>query len=56
MQAEEEETQAGFLIRNLLKGFAFFFVIVVAFYFVEGYIQDNFQTHIEEIRANPGIL
>ena len=56
MQTEEEETQAGFLIRNLLKGFAFFFVIVVAFYFVEGYIQDNFQTHIEEIRANPGIL
>lgn len=56
MQVEEEETQAGFLVRNLLKGIAFFFVIVVAFYFFEGYIQDNFQTHIEEIRANPGIL
>jgi small neutral amino acid transporter SnatA (MarC family) len=56
MQVEEEETHSGFLIRNLLKGLAFFFVIVIAFYFLEGYIQDNFQSHIGDIRANPGIL
>jgi membrane protein YqaA with SNARE-associated domain len=56
MQVEEEETQTGFLVRNLLKGLAFFFVIVVAFYFLEEYIQDNFQSHIGDIRANPGIL
>jgi membrane protein YqaA with SNARE-associated domain len=53
---EEEETRSGFLFRNLLKGLAFFFVIAIAFYFFEGYIQDNFKSHIEDIRANPGIL
>jgi membrane protein YqaA with SNARE-associated domain len=56
MQVEEEESHSGFLIRNLLKGLAFFFVIVIAFYFLEEYIQDNFQSHIGDIRANPGIL
>lgn len=53
---EQEETRSGFLFRNLLRGLAFFFVIVIAFYYLEGYIQDNFQSHIEDIRANPGIL
>ncbi len=56
MQAEEEETQSGFLVRNLLRGLAFFVVIVVVFYLMEGYIQDNFQSHIDDIRSNPGLL
>jgi len=49
MQTEEEETQSGFLVRNLLRGLAFFVVIVVVFYLMEGYIQDNFQSHIDDI-------
>jgi membrane protein YqaA with SNARE-associated domain len=53
---EEEETHSGFLIRNLLRGLVFFFVIIVAFYFLEEIIQENFKSHIDEIRANPGIL
>jgi membrane protein YqaA with SNARE-associated domain len=53
---EEEETHSGFLIRNLLRGLVFFFVIIVAFYFLEEFIQENFKSHIGEIRANPGIL
>jgi membrane protein YqaA with SNARE-associated domain len=56
MQEEKEETQSGFLVRNLLRGLAFFVVIIVAFYLMEGFIQDNFRSHIDEIRANPGIL
>jgi len=53
---EEEETHSGFLIRNLLRGLVFFFVIIIAFYFLEEFIQENFKSHIGEIRANPGIL
>jgi len=53
---EEEETHSGFLIRNLLRGLIFFFVIIIAFYFLEEFIQENFKSHIGEIRANPGIL
>jgi membrane protein YqaA with SNARE-associated domain len=53
---EEEETHSGFLIRNLLRGLVFFFVIIVAFYFLEEFIQENFKSHIGEIRANPGVL
>ncbi len=53
---EEEETHSGFLIRNLLRGLVFFFVIIIAFYFLEEFIQENFKNHIGEIRANPGIL
>jgi len=56
MHVEEEETQSGFLVRNLLRGLAFFVFIVVAFYLMESYIQENFQSHIEDIRANPGLL
>jgi len=56
MQEEKEETQSGFLVRNLLRGLAFFVVIVVVFYLMEGYIQDNFQSHIDDIRSNPGLL
>jgi membrane protein YqaA with SNARE-associated domain len=54
MQAEE--TKSGFLFRNLIRGLLWFAVIITAFILLEGYIQDNFQEHINDIRANPGLL
>jgi membrane protein YqaA with SNARE-associated domain len=56
MQLQEEETHSSFLFRNLFKGLLWFAVIITAFIFMEGYIQENFKTHIDDIRANPGIL
>lgn len=53
---EQEETHSGFLFRNLFKGLLWFAVIITAFILMEGYIQDNFKSHIDDIRANPGIL
>ncbi|QLH32834.1 MAG: hypothetical protein HWD62_10780 [Cyclobacteriaceae bacterium] len=55
-EQEEEETRSGFLLRNLIKGLLWFAVIITAFILLEGYIQENFESHIAEIRANPGIL
>jgi|GEM_PF-748485 len=55
-QQEEEETRSGFLMKNLVRGLIGFVVIITVFILMEGYIQDNFQSHIGEIRANPGIL
>lgn len=56
MQQQEEETHSSFLFRNLFKGLLWFAVIITAFIFMEEYIQANFKSHIEDIRANPGIL
>jgi len=56
MHQPEEETQAGFLFKNLLRGLIFFAVIITAFILLEEYIQDNFQSHIDEIRSNPLLL
>jgi membrane protein YqaA with SNARE-associated domain len=53
---EKEETRSSFLLRNLLKGLAWFAVIIVAFVLLESYIQQNFKEHIDTIRANPGVL
>lgn len=53
---EEEETHSSFLFRNLFKGLLWFAVIITAFILMEEYIQDNFRSHIGDIRANPGIL
>jgi len=53
---ELEETQSSFLFRNLTKGLLWFAVIITVFILLEGYIQDNFKSHIDDIRANPGIL
>ncbi|TXI68993.1 MAG: VTT domain-containing protein [Cyclobacteriaceae bacterium] len=55
-QNEEEETRSGFLVKNLVRGLIWFAIIITAFILLEGYIQENFQSHIGEIRANPGIL
>jgi membrane protein YqaA with SNARE-associated domain len=56
MDQEQEETHSSFLFRNLLKGLLWFAVIITAFIFLEEYIQANFKSHIDDIRANPGIL
>jgi len=56
MQQQEEETHSSFLFRNLFKGLLWFAVIITAFIFMEEYIQANFKNHIDDIRANPGIL
>ena len=53
---EQEETHSSFLFRNLIKGLLWFAVIITAFILLEGYIQENFKSHIDDIRANPGIL
>jgi membrane protein YqaA with SNARE-associated domain len=56
LQQEEEETRSGFLVRNLVRGLIWFAVIITAFILLENYIQENFKSHIVEIRANPEIL
>jgi len=53
---DQEETHSGFLFRNLIKGLLWFAVIITVFILMEGYIQENFKSHINDIRANPGIL
>ncbi len=49
MEPIEEETKSGFLFRNLAKGLLWFAVIIVAFVFLETYIQDNFKAQIEKM-------
>lgn len=53
---EQEESHSSFLFRNLIKGLLWFAVIITLFILLEGYIQENFKSHIDDIRANPGIL
>ncbi len=53
---EQEETHSSFLFRNLIKGLLWFAVIIAAFILMEGYIQENFKSHIDDIRDNPAIL
>jgi hypothetical protein len=55
-QNEEEETRSGFLVKNLVRGLIWFAIIITAFILMENYIQENFKSHIGEIRANPEIL
>lgn len=56
MEQEQEETHSSFLFRNLFKGLLWFAVIITAFILMEDYIQTNFKSHIDDIRANPAIL
>jgi len=53
---EQEESHSSFLFRNLLKGLIGFAVIITVFILMEDYIQQNFKSHIDDIRANPGML
>ncbi len=43
-------------MKNLFRGLLFFAVIITAFILLEEYIQDNFKSHIDDIRANPALL
>ncbi len=56
MQEPQEETHAGFLLKNLFRGLLFFAVIITVFILMEEYIQANFKSHIDDIRANPALL
>ncbi len=56
MEQEQEETHSSFLFRNLIKGLLWFAVIITVFILMEDYIQANFKSHIDDIRANPGVL
>ncbi|MEQ8304061.1 MAG: VTT domain-containing protein [Cyclobacteriaceae bacterium] len=49
MEPVEEETKSTFLFKNLLRGLVWFAVIITVFILLEEYIQDNFQSHVEEI-------
>ena len=51
-----EETKSSFLFKNLIKGLIWFAVIITIFILMEGYIQENFKSHIDTIRDNPAIL
>ncbi len=53
---QQEETHSSFLFRNLFKGLLWFAFIITIFILMEGYIQANFRSHIDDIRANPEIL
>ena len=52
----KEETKTSFLFKNLIKGLIWFAVIITIFILMEGYIQENFKSHIDTIRDNPAIL
>lgn len=55
-QPPPEETRSAFLVKNLVRGLIWFAIIITIFILMEGYIQENFKTHIDTIRANPAIL
>jgi membrane protein YqaA with SNARE-associated domain len=50
---EEEHTKSRFLVKNLLRGLIWFAIIITAFIYAEGYIQENFAKDIEAIHNRP---
>jgi membrane protein YqaA with SNARE-associated domain len=52
----QEETRSSFLFKNLIRGLIWFAFIITVFILMEGYIQENFKSHIDVIRDNPAIL
>lgn len=56
MKEEQEETRSGFLIKNILRGLAWFAVIITVFILAEDYIQTNFSKDIEAIHDKPVLL
>lgn len=56
MEQNEEETRSGFLIKNLVRGLLWFAVFIAAFLFFEDYIEENFRSHIDDIRANAPLM
>ena len=56
MMEQDEETRSGFLLKNLVRGLLWFAVFITAFIFFEDYIEENFQSHIDDIRANAPLM
>jgi membrane protein YqaA with SNARE-associated domain len=56
MMEQDEETRSGFLLKNLIRGLLGFAVFIAAFIFFEDYIEENFQSHIDDIRANAPLM
>lgn len=56
MKKEQEETRSSFLIKNILRGLAWFAVIITVFILAEDYIQTNFEKDIEAIHDKPVLL
>ncbi len=53
---EEEETRSGFLIKNLVRGLIAFAIFITVFILLEDFIEENFQSHIQDLRANKLLL
>jgi len=53
---EIEETRSGFLLKNLVRGLLWFGIFITAFIFFEDYIEQNFQSHIMDMRANRPLM
>lgn len=56
MEKEQEESRSSFLIKNILRGLAWFAVIITIFILAEDYIQTNFEKDIEAIHDKPVLL
>ncbi|HPH46397.1 MAG TPA: VTT domain-containing protein [Chryseolinea sp.] len=56
MNQPEEETQSGFLLKNLVRGLIWLVVILVAFIYAEDFIQENFTRQLQNIKDKPLIL
>lgn len=56
MEKEQEESRSRFLIKNILRGLAWFAVIIFIFILAEDYIQTNFEKDIEAIHDKPVLL
>ncbi len=56
MNQPEEETQSGFLFKNLVRGLIWLVVILVAFIYAEDFIQEHFTRQLQNIKDKPLIL
>lgn len=56
MEYQEEESRSKFLFKNLLRGLAWFAVIITAYILLEDFIHENFQSNIEQLKNRPFIL
>lgn len=52
---QQQESKSKFLFRNFINGFIWLVVIVVLFILTEDFIEENFQSHIDVIKASPFI-
>jgi membrane protein YqaA with SNARE-associated domain len=54
--SNQQKAKSRFLMKNLLRGFLWFAVIITAFIFAEEYIQETFQKDIEAIYNRPILI